>query len=138
MADLDVDKGTHSVASSSESTALLRDQRRALYAYDVVNHVPEEKRKDYEIAVNDLPAHILRGGLCAALAELEREKDGRGGLMLDHIARARIPGLGGATRDDVADRVRRLDVDAYMLATRETLRLAAWLKRAVQATFEDR
>jgi len=32
--------------------------------------------------------------------------------------------------------VRELDADGYMIATREMLQVATWLKRAVQATFE--
>jgi len=31
--------------------------------------------------------------------------------------------------------VRGLDVDGYIIATREILQLATWLKRAAQATF---
>ena len=115
-----------------------RDQQRALHAYQVVASVPKEKHKDYKIAVADLGANILRSGLAAAMAALEREKDGRGGMLLDHLARAGVPGLDAATRDDLPDRVRRLDdVDAYMIATREMIAVATWLKRAVQATFED-
>jgi hypothetical protein len=48
-----------------------------------------------------------------------------------------VSGLEGATKNDLPDRVRRLDVDGYMIATREILQLAAWLRRAVQATFGD-
>lgn len=115
---------------------LTRDQRRALHAYQAVAGVPKEKRKDYQIAVNDLGANILRSGLAAAMAALERLGD-RGTTLLDHLATAGVPGLDGATRDNLPDCVRRLDVDAYMIATREMIAVAAWLKRAVQATFGD-
>ncbi|NJM90824.1 MAG: type III-B CRISPR module-associated protein Cmr5, partial [Myxococcales bacterium] len=37
----------------------------------------------------------------------------------------------------LAQRVRGLDADGYMMATRELLQVATWLKRAVQATFEE-
>jgi CRISPR-associated protein Cmr5 len=119
----------------AEHRVLLRDQQRALHAYRAVGEVPPGEQPDYKITVNDLGAGILRDGLSAALAALERQKDGRGGRLLEHIAAARVPGLVGATRDDLPGRVRALDVDAYMLATREILQLAAWLKRAAQATF---
>ncbi len=56
-------------------------------------------------------------------------------LLLGHLAAAGVPGLEGAAANDVAKRVRELDADAYMIATRETLQVAVWLKRAVQATF---
>jgi CRISPR-associated protein Cmr5 len=117
-------------------TLLLRDQRRALHAYEAVNTVPSEQRKDYKTAVNDLGANILRGGLCAALATVQRLGD-RGDLLLDHLATAGVPGLESATRHDLVRRVGSLSADAYMVATREMIQVATWLKRAVQATFGD-
>lgn len=122
------------VASTSAARVHLRDQERALHAYEAVGNVPTGKWKDYEIAVNDLGANILRGGLCAALAAIQRLGD-RGKLLLDHLATASVPGLEGASADNLAERVRKLDADAYMIATREMLQVAMWLKRAVQATF---
>jgi len=120
--------------SEVRRTPLLRDQQRALHAYEVVESVPKTQRKDYKIAVNNLGANILRGGLCAALAAVQR-LDSRGSLLLSHIATANVPGLERAKTDDLAKGVRELDADAYMIATREILQVAAWLKRAVQATF---
>lgn len=122
--------------SEALAKPLLRDQRRALHAYDSVSKVPKEGRKDYEIAVNDLGANILRSGLCAALAAVQR-LGRRGELLLKHLAEAGVPGLEKATAEELAKRVRELDVDAYMIATREMLEVAVWLKRAVQATFEE-
>lgn len=115
---------------------LLRDQRRALHAYESVEKVPKDERKDYQIAVNDLGANILRSGLCAAIAAVQR-LGSRGELLLGHLAAAGVPGLEGATAKDIARRVRKLDADAYMIATREMLHVAVWLKRAAQATFEE-
>lgn len=112
----------------------LRDQQRALHAYDSVSKVPKTQQKDYEIAVNDLGANILRSGLCAAIAAVQRLGP-RGDLLLGHLAAAGVPGLEGVAANDVAQRVRELDADAYMIATREMLEVAVWLKRAVQATF---
>lgn len=121
--------------SQSEKT-YMRDQCRALHAYESVCRVPEEKRKDYKIAVNDLGANILRSGLCAAIAAVQRLGE-RGSLLLDHLAAAGVPGLEGAKGDNLAKLVRELDADAYMIATREILEVAVWLKRAVQATFGE-
>lgn len=117
---------------------LLRDQERALHAYKVVGGVPSDKqsRDNYKSAINDLGANILRSGLCAAIASVQRLGD-RGQALLEHLASAGVPGLNGATACDLARRVRELDTDSYMIATRELLRVAAWLKRAVQATFEE-
>jgi CRISPR-associated protein Cmr5 len=116
---------------------LLRDQQRALHAYEAVARVPKAQREDYRIAVNALGANILRSGLCAAIAAVQRRLDERGTLLLDHLASARVPGLEGATAGDFAKCVRELDADEYMIATRELLKVAVWLKRAVQATFGE-
>jgi len=115
----------------------LRQQVWALHAYQSVNSVEDDQRKDYEIAVNDLGADVLRGGLAAAMAARERKRKRGGSLLLDHLARAGISGLEGATGQDLPDRVRRLDLDAYLLATREVLQLATWFRRAVQATSKE-
>jgi len=118
---------------NAEKKPLLRDQQRALHAYDAVGKVPKTQHEDYEIAVNSLGANILRSGLCAAIAAVQRRGE-RGSLLLDHLASAGVPGLEGVTANDLAKRVRELDADAYMVATREMLKVAVWLKRAVQAT----
>jgi CRISPR-associated protein Cmr5 len=115
---------------------MFRDQQRALHAYQSVASVEPAKRKDYEIAVNDLGSHILRSGLCAAIAAVQRLGE-RGKPLLEHLANARVPGLEGVTANDLAKRICELDADGYMLATREFLKVAQWLKRAVQATSEE-
>ncbi len=120
----------------TDAPAALRDQRWAFYAYEAVASVRDDQRTDYKIAINDFGANILRSGLSAALAAIERLGT-RAELVLDHLARAEVAGLEGATARDLPSRVRRLDVDAYMLATREMLRVAAWLKRATQAMLGD-
>ncbi len=114
---------------------LFRDQQRALYAYTVVGQVPKDAQKDYKIAVNDFGANILRSGLCAAVAAVQRLGK-QGTLLLEHAAGAEVIGLEDVTAETLARRVRELDADAYMLATRDMLHVAMWLKRAVQATFE--
>lgn len=111
---------------------VLREQNRARHAYESVNSVPVEKLADYHIGVNDLGVNILRGGLCAALATLQRLGD-RGALLLQHLAGSRIPGLEEVPAQDFVARVRELTAEDYMIATREALRVAMWLKRAAQA-----
>ena len=66
---------------------LLRDQRRALHAYEAAGNVGKDERDDYQAAVNDLGANILRGGLCASLAAIQRLGK-RGELLLSHLAAA--------------------------------------------------
>jgi CRISPR-associated protein Cmr5 len=122
---------------------LLRDQQRALHAYQAVGNVPKAQQKDYQIAVNHLGANILRSGLCAGLASVQRlgkrgdVAGGAGAVLLGHLATAGVPGFEGATATGVAERARELDADGYMIATREMLHVAVWLKRAVQATFGE-
>jgi len=115
---------------------MLRDQLRALHAYDSVSGVQRAQQKDYQIAVNALGVNILRSGLCAALASVQRLGK-RGEVLLGHLATAGVPGLEGATAENLAQQVRELDADSYLMATRELLLVATWLKRAVQATFEE-
>ena len=96
----------------------------------------EADQKNYRIAVNDFGANILRNGLCAAIATVQR-LDRRGELLLQHLASANIPGLEGVDSRSLPGRIRELDADSYMIATRELLQVATWLKRAVQATFKE-
>lgn len=124
---------------------LTRDQERAELAYAAVGRVPEQDRKDYKIAVHALGAEILQSGLAAAMAGLER-RESRGDRLRTDLANARIPRLvqpghrnqilgEPLTKDNLPAKVRALPLDDYILATRETLQIILWLKRAVQATF---
>ena len=118
-------------------SAVLRDQERARFAYERVAAVPQAERDDYENAVLGLGADILRVGLLAALAAVQRLEK-RGERLLDDLAKANIPGLEAKDGAQLVERARALDVDRYMIATRETLAVVSWLRRACQATFEDR
>ena len=113
-------------------STILRDQVRARFAYERVAAVPAAERKDYENAVLRLGASILRVGLVAALAEIQRT-GARGARLLDDLARAEIPGLRTKDGAELVERARRLEADAYMIATREILAVVAWLRRACQA-----
>jgi CRISPR-associated protein Cmr5 len=122
-------------ASTIGAARLTRDQQRALHAYGAVLTVPPDQQRDYKIAVSDLAVGIRRSGLSAALAALERKK-GAGGRLLCDLAKAGMPALKDATAASLVAEVNRLDVDAYILASRECLKVAAWLKRATHARFE--
>lgn len=118
---------------------LTRDQARARHAYDRVRAVPEEQRHEYKTLVFALGPNVMRSGLAAALAFVEREtkRTRAAGAFLRDLAGANLPGLAGAN-DDLPERVRRLeDVEAYMLATREVLKLSVWFRRAAQALFRE-
>ena len=127
-------------APAPSGPVVLRDQERARFAYERVAKVRdlgEKVFRDYENAVLDLGADILRVGLLAALAAVQRLGD-RGKPLLDDLAKANIPGLEAKDGAQLVERARKLDVDGYMIATRETLAVVSWLRRACQATFEDR
>jgi CRISPR-associated protein Cmr5 len=130
-----------------------KDQERALRAYENVqplwaaylearsagNKTGERNAKkvcdDYEIAVKALGANILRSGLSAGLADLMRRGD-RARRLREHLAASRIPGLAGVSERDLFIRVNGLETGPYMLATRETLQVVMWLKRACEALFD--
>jgi CRISPR-associated protein Cmr5 len=125
---------------ASSTPTVLRDQARARHAYSCLAKVAkgnEALRQHYTTAVNDLGANIMRSGLCAALAELQRVRDRGGDQVLEHLASAGIPELAGATKDDLVCRVHKLKTDDYIRASREMLRVAAWLKRAAQSLLEE-
>lgn len=113
-----------------------RDQARARHAYQMVAQLRDpDAQQSYQTAVNDLGANILRNGLCAALANLQRLGERGGDTLLKHLAEAGIHGLEGVHAAKFVGRVRDLDAQGYILATREALQVATWLKRAARATF---
>jgi CRISPR-associated protein Cmr5 len=116
---------------------LTKDQNRARLAYERVAAVACDKRDDYKTAVRALGANVLRSGLSAALADLKRRKAAD---VLADIERFGIPGLTGAPNGPASSllvRVNELPVGQYILATRETLQVAMWLKRACDALFDQ-
>ena len=119
---------------------VLRDQSRARHAYKSVGDVPPEHREDYKIAVNAFGAHVIRSGLCAAIAWLQRRGTKATDLFLRHLDDAGIRGLpaaGGTTPPSFVAKVHAADAAGYMIATRDTLALVVWFRRAVQALSAD-
>lgn len=113
---------------------LTRDQVRAQHAYACVKAAKDDGcLEDYKILVNSLGANVMRSGLAAAIAFLEREKRKEVTLFLNHLAAAKIPGLDGTNAQTLPAKVRALQLQDYMLATRELLRVVLWFRRAVQA-----
>jgi CRISPR-associated protein Cmr5 len=118
-----------------------RDQQRAARAYRQVSGLPADTstRDDYKIAVRSLGANILRGGLSAGIASLLRKGNGTNGAshLLAHIAASQIPDLANVTPATLYPAINGLEVRAYMLATRETLQVVSWLKRASDALIQE-
>ena len=115
---------------------LNRDQQRATYAYKRVNGLPLGDRKEYKTTVRALGPNILRSGLSAAFADLMRRGKGAKALR-EHLAAAGIPGLNGVAEDKIFENVNQLPAEQYMLATRETLQVVLWHKRAAEALIKD-
>ena len=114
----------------------LRDQSRARHAYKSVASVPAQHCEDYRIAVNSFGAHVIRTGLCAAIAWLQRTDTEGASLFLRHLNDAGIRGLAAVPGDKggtFADKVHAAVAADYMIATRDTLALVVWFRRAVQA-----
>lgn len=109
-----------------------REQERAAFAYAAVaaaHRGPHGSR--YEGVVMGLPVVILRCGLVGAVAWLHRQ-DEAGKLVRQQLGGAGVPGL-KVGADQLLPRVCELGLPQYMVATREVLKLAGWLKRAAQA-----
>jgi CRISPR-associated protein Cmr5 len=119
-----------------------REQRRALHAYRCVEAVPSPQRADYKARLSGLGSAVMRDGLAAALTFLEREcQDNPAaatllGHLADYLATEQLPPF-EPVRDGrrLPAAVREMPLEAYMLATRELLRVLVWFQRAVQATF---
>ncbi|SEK95561.1 CRISPR-associated protein Cmr5 [Stigmatella aurantiaca] len=119
---------------------LTRDQRRALHAYACVEKVLPKDQGEYGPRVQALGSAVLRNGLAAALAFLEREKDKAAARqLLNDLAAAGIAGIPPQVRGEELPReVRKLELGSYMRATRDVLHLMVWFRRAVQATFVEK
>jgi CRISPR-associated protein Cmr5 len=112
---------------------LNRDQQRAPHAYQCVAKV-SGNLKEYKIFVNGLGPNIIRSGLVAAIAFIQRNRSDLRDQFASDIASGLYPQWEVPTNlPDLAKHVREVPHDQYMLLTREILRLSLWFKRAVQA-----
>lgn len=117
-----------------------RDQIRARLAFEQAREAAgKDFKKSYRSWANSLGAFLMRDGLAATVAFLERDeakKDKAASLLLKHLddtaKKLAIPGLQGGER--LGDKVRAMAAREYMLTSREMLRVALWMKRAVQAS----
>jgi len=118
--------------------SVLRDQLRARHAYASVESVPPQDWDDYRIAVNAFGAQVIRLGLCAAVAWLQRAPTQGAGIFLGHLDAAELRGLppgqpGRGAALSFAAKVQAADAANYMIATRDTLAHVVWFRRALQA-----
>lgn len=118
------------------STEPNREQGRAAWAYEAVSgaHADRATWSRYQGVVMGLPVVILRCGLVGALAWLHRQNDA-GKEVRRQLGTAKVPGLVGGP-EELLPRACALPLGPYMVATREVLKLAGWLKRAAQGMGE--
>ena len=112
-----------------------RDQARAQHAYACVDSFATNQPRhldSYASLVNGFGATVMRNGLVAALAFVQRRGDEAARAFIVHLSRGDVPGLTG--KPDLLQAVIALDVDQYLVATREVLALAVWFRRAKQAS----
>ena len=136
-------------AAPQANAGLRKDQQRALWAYGRAearagrgNGLPGDATalKDYENSVQTFASAILRTGLAVAVSVLERDakRDAPQNLLKD-LAGLVLPGLGTGAQplswQTWPGSVRNISsLSDYMLATRELLQRAQWLRRACRAT----
>lgn len=117
------------------------DQRWAVLAFDQVARVGAEEREEYRTLALGLGAFVRKNGLAATLSFYQRDSSSKASCALfDHIAEAGIHMLhhSGSRPEsalvELPRLARALPMQDYVIATRQFLRFAQWLKRAVQAT----
>lgn len=111
-----------------------RDQIRAKHAYDCVRGVGTGESKltlkEYASQIQTVAGTIRRGGLAVAAATLDRLK---AATLQKHLIDSGIAGIPKATPTTSLSRViYEMDAETYMIATREALAVAIWLKRAAE------
>ena len=109
-----------------------REQWRAGFAYEAVSKAHRDQCwSKYQGVVMGLSVVILRCGLVGAVAWLHRQSKA-GELVRQQLGEAGVSGL-KVGADELLPRVCALGLPQYMVATREVLKVAGWLERAVQA-----
>lgn len=112
------------------------DQIRADSAFKNVTLVPSSDRKSYDTQVHSLPALLRSAGLSQALHFLASRKNNPGAaLLLGHLEGQlkRLEPAKISSKETLLSFVRGASTIEYLALTRESLAVAAWHRRAVQA-----
>lgn len=110
------------------------EQRRAAMAFDHVQQVSEDLRKQYGAMAQKLPVLLRTAGLCQALHFVKSRKKDPFNLLLDHLAvqmqRAHREITDAAS---LCGAVRHADLSTYLWLSREALASAEWYARLAQS-----
>ena len=120
-----------------------KSQRLAQEAYARVEarrQRPEKYRKEYRSFAREFPTLVHQCGLAQAVAFAQSKKEQHQGDYVNDLASV----LAKAGHDNVttvealARQTRALPVPGYVRLSRDALDAAVWLKRYVEALFEDK
>lgn len=121
---------------------MLRSQRMAQAAFKVVQQRGrgrENYRKEYRSFAREFPTLVHQCGLAQAVVFAQAKKDHQLDYVTDLAAVLTAVGHADvASVEALAARTRSLPVAAYVRLSRDALDAAVWLKRYVEALFEDK
>src|SRR5262249_51229313 len=121
---------------------MLRSQRMAQAAFKGIRQrgQSEEKyRKEYRSFAREFPTLVHQCGLAQAVVFAQAKKDHQLDYLNDLaavLAAVGYPDVGAG--EAIASRTRSLSLAGYVRLSRDALDAAVWLKRYVEALFEDR
>jgi CRISPR-associated protein Cmr5 len=120
----------------------LKSQRLALAAYARIDARRQQSEKqyckEYRSFAREFPTLVHQCGLAQAVAFAQAKKEHQGDYVNDLAAvLAAVGHANVASLDALAEQTRALPVDGYLRLSRDALDAAVWLKRYVEALFED-
>jgi CRISPR-associated protein Cmr5 len=99
----------------------------------------ESYRKEYRSFAREFPTLVHQCGLAQAVAFAQAKKDHQLDYATDLAVVLKAAGHEGIpTVTALADQTRSLPVTAYVRLSRDALDAAVWLKRYVEALFEEK
>ncbi len=120
---------------------MLRSQRMAQKAFGRVQQKtdrPQKYRKEYRSFAREFPTLVHQCGLAQAVVFAQAKKDHQLDYLTDLAEVLTAAGHANvASAGALATQTRSLPVTAYVRLSRDALDAAVWLKRYVEALFED-
>ncbi len=119
----------------------LKSQRLAQKAYERIEARKakgEKYQKEYRSFAREFPTLVHQCGLAQAVAFAQAKKDHQADYVADLAEVLAVAGHANvATLEALAAQTRSLSMIAYVRLSRDALDAAVWLKRYVEALFED-